>query len=34
MNAYAKCLDKNSKYMNLLVNDKEILKEYYEIWNK
>ena len=26
MNAYAKYFDKNSKYMNLLVNDKEILE--------
>ena len=29
MNAYAKYFDKNSKYMNLLVNDnKEILEKY------
>ena len=34
MNAYAKYFDKNSKYMNLLVNDKEILDKYSEIWNK
>ena len=34
MTAYAKYFDKNSKYMNLLVNDKEILKKYSEIWNK
>ena len=26
MNAYAKYFDKNNKYMNLLINDKEILK--------
>ena len=34
MNAYAKYFDKNNKYINLLVNDKEILKKYSEIWNK
>ena len=34
MNAYAKYFDKNSKYMNLLVNDKEILEKYTEICNK
>ena len=34
MNAYAKYFDKNKKYINLLVNDKEILKQYSEIWNK
>ena len=34
MNAHAKYFDKNSKYMNLLVNDKVILKKYFEIWNK
>ena len=34
MNAHAKYFDKNSKYMNLLVNYKEILKKYFEIWNK
>ena len=27
MNAYAKCFDKNNNYINLLVNDKEILKK-------
>ena len=26
MNAYAKYFDKNNKYMNLLINDTEILK--------
>ena len=39
MNAYTKYFDKNNKYMNLLVNDKEILEKqnkikmiiYYEI---
>ena len=34
MNAYAICFDKNNKYINLLVNDKEILKKYSKIWNK
>ena len=34
MNEYAKHFDKNNKYMNLLANDKEILKKYSEIWNK
>ena len=34
MNAYVKYFDKNSKYMNLLVIDKEIFEKYSEIWNK
>ena len=34
MNAYAKYFDKNSKYINLLVNDEKILEKYSEIWNK
>ena len=34
MNAYVKYFDKNSKYMNLLVNDEEVLEKYNEIWNK
>ena len=34
MNAYTKYCDKNSKYLNLLVINKEILKNYSEIWNK
>ena len=34
MNAYAKYFGKNNKYVNLLVNDKEILKKYLEILNK
>ena len=34
MNAYSKYWDKNNKYMNLLVNDKEILKKYTEISEK
>ena len=34
MNAYAKHFHKNNKYINHLVNDKEILRRYSEIWNK
>ena len=34
MNVYAKYFDKNSKYMNLLINDKEILENHNRIWNK
>ena len=34
MNAHAKYFYKNRKYRNLLVNDKEILEKYSEIWNK
>ena len=34
MNAYAKHFDKNNKYVNLLVNDKKMLKKHSEIWNK
>ena len=34
MNAYVKYFDKNSKYINYLVNDEEVLKKYREIWNK
>ena len=34
MNACAKHFDKNNKYINLLVNDKEIFKKYSETWNK
>ena len=34
MNAYAKYFDEINKYINLLVNDKEILKKYSEIQNK
>ena len=34
MNAYAKYFDKNSKYMHLLVHDKELLQECNEIWYK
>ena len=34
MIVYAKYFDKNNKYINLLVNDKETLKKYSEIWNK
>ena len=32
MNAYTKYFDKNNKCINLLVNDKEILKMYNKIW--
>ena len=32
MDEYAKYFDKNSKYMNLSVNDKEILEKYNKIW--
>ena len=31
MDEYAKYFDKNSKYINILVNDKEILEKYSEI---
>ena len=34
MNGYVKYFDKNNKYINLLVNDKETLKKYLEIWDK
>ena len=34
MNTYTKYFHKNNKYMNLLVNDKKILKKYSEISNK
>ena len=34
MNAYATYFDKNNKDINLLVNDKEILKKYLEIKDK
>ena len=34
MNAYVKYFDKNNKHINLLVNDKEMLKKDSEIWNK
>ena len=34
MNAYAKYFDKDSKQINLLLNDKEISKRYSEIRNK
>ena len=34
MNAYAKRFDKNNKYINLLVNDTEILIKYSEMWNE
>ena len=34
MNACDKYFDKNNKCMNLLVNDKEILEKFNEIWDK
>ena len=34
MNAYVKHFDKNKKYINLLISNKEILKKYSEIWDK
>ena len=34
MNAYTKYFDKNSKHVNLLVNDEKILKRCSNIWNK
>ena len=34
INTYAKYCDKNSKYINLLVNDIEILEKYCEVSNK
>ena len=34
MNAYVIYFDKNNKCMNLLVNGKEILEKYNEIWDK
>ena len=34
MNAYVKYFIKNNKCINLLVNDKEILRKYLEIWDK
>ena len=34
MNSYAKYFDKNNKHINLLVNDKEILKKHSQIWDK
>ena len=34
MYGYSKYFHKNSKYINLLVNDKKILEGYSKIWNK
>ena len=34
MNAYVKYFDKNSKYINFLVDDQEIIEKYIEIWEK
>ena len=34
MNGYVKYFEKNNKYINILVNDKEILEKYNEIWDR
>ena len=34
MNVYVKYFDKNSKYMNFLLNDEEILEKYNKICDK
>ena len=34
MNGYVKYYDNNNKYINLLVHDGKLLKEYNEIWDK
>ena len=34
MNAYVKYFDKNTKYMNFLGNDEEILEKYNKIWDE
>ena len=34
VNVYAKYFNKNNIYMNLLINDKEILKKYIKIWDR
>ena len=34
MHTNVKYFDKNNRCINLLVNDKELLKKYLEIWNK
>ena len=31
---YTKHFNNNNKYVNLLINDKKLLKKYNEIWNK
>ena len=34
INGYAKYFDSNSKYMNLLVRDEDLLKKYHKIWDE
>ena len=34
LNGYTKHFDDNNKYVNFLVNNKELLKKYNEIWDK
>ena len=34
LTGYTKYFDNNNKYVNLLVNDKKLLKKYNEIWDK
>ena len=34
MNGRIKCFDSNNKCINLLVQDRELLKKYNEIWDK
>ena len=34
MNWYIKHFDSNKKFLNFLVNNKELLKKYNAIWNK
>ena len=34
MSGYVKYFDSNNKYMNFLVNDKELLEKYNKIWYK
>ena len=34
LNGYTKHFDNNNRYVNLLINDKKLLKKYNEIWDK
>ena len=34
INGYVKYIDNNNKYVNLLVHDKKLSKQYNEIWSK
>ena len=34
INGYVKNIDNNNKYVNLLVHDKKLSKQYNEIWSK